>query len=124
MAAVPLPGDNPTASEPVACSLGRADLADQARRWTRLAARAMTGRQQTADGVRVGFRPGPGPGEELRPLVAGGTRWCPWAAWTGAGQRPGVWGGRARGNRRPRRAAPLVPRPAAAPAPRAGGPSP
>jgi len=82
MAAVPRPGDNPTASEPVACSLGRADLADQARRWTRLAARAMTGRQQTADGVRVGFRPGPGTEEELRALVAVETRCCPWAAWT------------------------------------------
>ena len=82
MAAVPVPGDNPTASEPVACSLGRADLADQARRWTRLAARAMTGHQQTADGVRVGFRPGPGTEEELRALVAVETRCCPWAAWT------------------------------------------
>src|SRR5262249_45673507 len=38
--------------------------------------------QQTADGVRVGFRPGPGTEEELRALVAVETRCCPWAAWT------------------------------------------
>jgi hypothetical protein len=74
---------------PVACALTAADLAVQSQRWKRLAARAMTGRADTADGLRVRFRPEPGAEDELRRLVAVETRCCPWADWavqTAAGQ--------------------------------------
>jgi hypothetical protein len=83
MAAAQVPGEDATAAaEPVACSLSRAGLAEQAARWERLAARAMTGREQTGHGIRVTFRPGPGTEEELRALVDVESRCCPWAAWT------------------------------------------
>jgi hypothetical protein len=74
---------------PVACALTAADLAAQSERWERLAARAMTGRADTPDGVRVCFRPEPGTEDELRRLAAVETRCCPWADWavqTDAGQ--------------------------------------
>src|SRR5215469_15526894 len=80
MAAAQIPGEDPTATAPVACSLTPAGLADQAGRWARLAARAMTGREQTGHGIRVSFRPEAE--EELRELVAVETRCCPWATWT------------------------------------------
>ncbi|HEY6280069.1 MAG TPA: hypothetical protein VIX86_27580 [Streptosporangiaceae bacterium] len=67
---------------PVACTLTRAGLAGQVARWQRLAARAMTGRAETGDGVRLSFRPGPGVEEELRTLVATEKQCCPWADWT------------------------------------------
>jgi hypothetical protein len=67
---------------PVACTLTAAGLAAQAARWERLIARAMTGRAETADGVRLSFRPGPGTEDELRALVAVETECCAWAAWT------------------------------------------
>jgi len=76
-----VPGEDARATTPVACSLTRAGLAAQARRWERLAARAMSGRQQTGHGIRVSFRPGPGTEEELRALVDVESRCCPWAAW-------------------------------------------
>jgi hypothetical protein len=83
MAAAQVPGEDTTASAaPVACSLSRAGLAEQAGRWERLAARAMTGREQTGHGIRVTFRPGRGTEEELRALVDVESRCCPWAAWT------------------------------------------
>ncbi len=66
---------------PVACTLSSADLAAQAGRWERLIARAMTERTETADGLRVSFRPEPGVEEELRRLVAVENQCCPWAAW-------------------------------------------
>jgi hypothetical protein len=66
---------------PVACALTPADLAARGNRWERLAARAMTGRAQTAYGLRLCFRPGPGVEEELRTLVAMETECCPWADW-------------------------------------------
>jgi hypothetical protein len=81
MAAPQTPADE-TAEVPVACSLTRAGLAEQAGRWERLAARAMTAHEQTADGVRISFRPGPGTERELRALVAVETECCSWAAWT------------------------------------------
>ena len=72
-----------SAEEPlVACSLGSADLAAQAGRWARLAARAMTERTETARGFRIGFSPEPGAEQELRALVAVETECCPWATWT------------------------------------------
>jgi hypothetical protein len=67
---------------PAACSLSSAGLAAQAARWERLATRAMTGRTNTADGVRLSFRPGPGTEDELRALVAVENECCPWATWT------------------------------------------
>ena len=83
MAAPQIPGEDTTAATaPVACSLTRAGLAEQAGRWERLAARAMTGRERTGDGIRVSFRPGPGTEEELRALVDVESRCCPWATWT------------------------------------------
>ncbi len=74
---------------PVACALTPADLAAQGARWERLAARAMTERAETADGLRISFRREPGAEDELRGLVAVEARCCPWASWaveTAAGQ--------------------------------------
>jgi hypothetical protein len=65
---------------PVACTLGMAGLAAQARRWERLMARALTGRDETPEGLRLSFRPEAE--EELRTLVAVETGCCAWAAWT------------------------------------------
>ena len=65
---------------PVACTLGAADLATQRRRWEQLMARALTGRAETADGLRLSFRPEAE--DELRTLVAVETGCCAWAAWT------------------------------------------
>ena len=81
MAAAQIPGDDATATAPVACSLTPAGLAEQAGRWMRLATRAMTRREQTGHGIRVSFRPGPGTEEELRALADVETRCCPWATW-------------------------------------------
>jgi len=67
---------------PVACTLTSAGLAAQAARWARLIARAMTGRTETADGLRLSFRPEPGTEDELRTLVAAENECCAWAAWT------------------------------------------
>jgi hypothetical protein len=67
---------------PVACSLTSAGLAAQSDRWQQLAALAMTQRTETADGVRIAFRPEPGAEDELRRLVAVENECCPWADWT------------------------------------------
>ena len=69
-----------TRSTPVACTLGVAGLAAQRRRWEQLMARALTGRTETADGLRLSFRPEAE--DELRALVAVETGCCAWAAWT------------------------------------------
>jgi hypothetical protein len=69
-----------TRSIPIACTLTRGGLAAQARRWQRLTARALTGREETADGLRLTFRPEAE--AELRALVAVETECCAWAAWT------------------------------------------
>jgi hypothetical protein len=82
MTAAQVPADDTAASVPVACSLTTAGLAEQAGRWVRIAARAMTGRALTPDGLRLVFLPEPGIEEELRALVAVETECCPWAAWT------------------------------------------
>lgn len=71
-----------TGPVPVACALTPAGLATQAGRWSRLAARAMTGRIETEHGLRIRFRPGPGTEEELRALVAVEDECCSWATWT------------------------------------------
>ena len=69
-----------TTSIPVACTLGAADLPAQRRRWEQLIARALTARAETADGLRLSFRPEAE--DELRALVAVETGCCAWAAWT------------------------------------------
>jgi MerR family transcriptional regulator, copper efflux regulator len=72
---------------PIACTLTAADLAGQARRWERLIAQAMTARAETADGLRLRFRPQAE--AELLALAAAETRCCPWASWIvtpGAGE--------------------------------------
>ena len=71
-----------TAAVPVACTLTPAGLAAQGERWERLAARAMTGRAETADGLRLTFRAEPGAADELRELAAVENECCPWARWT------------------------------------------
>lgn len=76
------PADDITTRPPVACSLSRAGLAEQAGRWERLAARALAGHTRTAGGVRLRFRPEPGAEAELRALVAVEAECCPWATWT------------------------------------------
>jgi hypothetical protein len=70
------------AAAPVACALQYQDLADQAKRWQQLAARAMTERAETAQGLRITFRSEPGVEDELRELVAVENQCCPWASWT------------------------------------------
>ena len=72
---------------PIACTLTLDDLRAQARRWDQLTGRDLTGRTETADGLRLRFRL---EGEaELRALVAVESDCCPWATWTvtaGTGQ--------------------------------------
>jgi hypothetical protein len=82
MATAQVPADNTAASPPVACSLTRAGLAEQAGRWERLMEEALTGHTLTAAGVRLSFRPDPATEQELRALVAVEVGCCPWAAWT------------------------------------------
>ena len=69
-----------TKNIPVACTLGPTDLGAQRRRWERLMTRALTGRAETADGLRLCLRPEAE--AELRALVAVETACCAWAAWT------------------------------------------
>jgi len=66
----------------IACTLTPAGLAAQAGCWEELIARALTECTQTADGLRMSFRPEPGVEEELRRLVAVESECCSWAAWT------------------------------------------
>ena len=80
MAAADTTGKDPGAA-PVACTLTSEDLATQADRWHQLAARAMTGRTETADGLRISFRAEPGAEKELRNLVAVEVDCCRWANW-------------------------------------------
>ncbi len=69
-----------TRSIPIACTLTADGLAAQGLRWQRLMARALTERSETADGLRLTFRPEAE--DELRALVAVETGCCAWAAWT------------------------------------------
>jgi hypothetical protein len=69
-----------TRSIPIACTLGASGLAAQARRWERLMARALTGRDETPDGLRLSFRPEAE--DELRALAAVEAGCCAWATWT------------------------------------------
>ena len=65
---------------PVACILTPVDLAVRGERWHQLTARAMTERAETADGLRIWFRP-EGRGRTARPGRLG-DRVLPWATWT------------------------------------------
>jgi hypothetical protein len=82
MAAHEIMTEGDSGTVPVACTLTPADLAAQRVRWERLAARAMTGRAETADGLRLTFRPEPGAAGELRRLAAVENECCSWAVWT------------------------------------------
>jgi hypothetical protein len=66
----------------IACALTPTDLATQRERWERLAARAMAERVETADGLRLVFRPTAGAEDELHALVAVESECCSWAEWT------------------------------------------
>jgi hypothetical protein len=68
-------------SAPIACTLTPANLAAQASRWLKLAARAMTERDETAAGVRLSFRAEPGVEQELRELATVESECCAWATW-------------------------------------------
>ena len=78
----PTTADRSDGAVPVACALTSADLAARSGRWERLAAQAMAERAETADGLRICFRPEPGAEDELRGLAAAENRCCPWADWT------------------------------------------
>jgi hypothetical protein len=67
-------------SIPIACTLGATGLAAQRRRWDQLMARALTGRDDIPDGLRLSFRPEAE--DELRALVAVEAGCCAWATWT------------------------------------------
>src|SRR5258708_14746338 len=82
MAAHEITTEQNASAMPVACALTPADLAAQAGRWEQLAARAMTGRAQTAHALRIPFRPEPGAEDGLRALRAVEEQRCPWAEWT------------------------------------------
>jgi hypothetical protein len=69
-----------TSPDPVACTLTPAGLTAQARRWEKLMGRAMTGRTETRQGLRICVRPDAA--DELRALVAVERTCCRWAAWT------------------------------------------
>src|SRR5260221_10163391 len=77
MAAHEITTEQNASATPVACALTAADLAAQASRWVQLAAQAMTGRAETARGLRIYFRPEPGAEDELRALVAVQKQCCP-----------------------------------------------
>jgi hypothetical protein len=78
----PLTTEADGSTVPIACTLTSADLAAQRGRWERLAERALTERTETADGLRLVFRPEPGAEDELRALVAVENECCSWAEWT------------------------------------------
>jgi hypothetical protein len=66
---------------PIACTLTSAGLSTQIDRWKQLAVRAVTERLETADGLRISFRPESGVEDELRELVAVENECCAWADW-------------------------------------------
>jgi hypothetical protein len=53
----------------IACSLSAADLPERRARWTVLMERALAGRSDVANGLRLSFRGEPGVEEELRALA-------------------------------------------------------
>ncbi len=65
----------------ISCTLTGDDLATQAKRWTRLRARAGIERVATADGLRLSFRDDVGVEDELHALIAVENGCCSWARW-------------------------------------------
>jgi hypothetical protein len=85
---IPAPSDprvimeNDQESRPVACSLGRADLAQRAQRWDDLATRALSQAARTPHGLRLVFGAGPGVADELQALVGLERGCCGFATWS------------------------------------------
>jgi hypothetical protein len=71
-----------SAGDPVACTLGAADLSQQAERWRRLLTRAAIARLETSHGIRIEFLAGAGIADELEQLVAVESKCCAWAVWS------------------------------------------
>jgi hypothetical protein len=67
---------------PVACSLGRDDLAELQARWQRLGESAGIEVAPTERGLRLVFRRDPGVGEEVRELAALERECCGFADWS------------------------------------------
>jgi MerR family transcriptional regulator, copper efflux regulator len=77
-----LTGGGEAGPPPVACTLTPGDLAARAGQWRALISRAVTGRAEFPDGLRLMFRDGAGTEAELRGLAAAENECCPWASWT------------------------------------------
>lgn len=75
-------GGGEAGTPPIACTLTPEGLAARAGRWRAVITGAMTGRAQTAGGLRLTFRADPGAEAELRKLAAAEKECCPWASWT------------------------------------------
>jgi hypothetical protein len=67
---------------PIACTLGRADLAAQGERWRQLAATTRVERTELPDGLRLVFDRAPGVEAELAALVETERECCAFADWT------------------------------------------
>ena len=65
----------------VACTLSDTDRKSQRERWLALGETFGLGREETEDGLRLGFRSDPAARAELEALVAIESRCCSWAAW-------------------------------------------
>jgi hypothetical protein len=68
-------------SDLVACTLTDTNLKTQRERWINLGENFGTGRQETADGLRLTFRNHPAVAAELEALVHVENDCCSWAAW-------------------------------------------
>jgi hypothetical protein len=75
-------GGGETGPPPVACTLTQGGQAARAGQWQALIDRALAGRAELSDGVRLTFRAGPGTEAELRGLAAAEAECCTWASWT------------------------------------------
>lgn len=67
---------------PIACTLGSAELPARRREWEELCAGALESIEQTADGVRLSFRPVGDAEGEIRRLAALEAQCCAFADWT------------------------------------------
>jgi len=73
---------NDTSTAPVACSLGRDDLATRSLRWQALHSRAAGELTDTESGLRLSFRADPGVAEEVEALAALERDCCAFADWS------------------------------------------
>jgi hypothetical protein len=62
--------------QPIACTLAPGDYRDRTRALAALAARALRGREQTADGERLVFADSPDTERELRAMIAAEADCC------------------------------------------------